>query len=101
MEALEFLREYKRMCSNCSHFCDGCPLKGEQCLSTGIRNKTDGEFLTITSMVEQWSKEHPIITNACKFKEVFGSSKFYELVNTDLPEYARRSSWWDEPYKEP
>lgn len=95
MEALDFLKEYKRMCSNCSHFCDGCPLKGEQCLSTGIRNKTDGEFLTITSMVEQWSKEHPIITNVQKFKEVFG------VLPADYVMGRSRETWWDKPYKEP
>jgi len=46
-------------------------------------------------------KQKPVITNAQKFKEVFGSRKLYEFVNTDLSEYVRRSTWWDEPYKEP
>lgn len=98
MDALEFLKEYKRMCSNCSHFCDGCPLKGEQCLSTGIRNKTDGEFLTITSMVEQWSKEHPLVTNEMKIREVFGDQAIYAISS---PNVQALKDWLDAPYKEP
>ncbi len=95
MEPLEFLKEYRRMCNSYIHRfgCEGCPLTGKQCLGTGVRNKTDSEYLTITSTVEQWSKENPIITNADKFKEVF-----------ELPTHCmidQDAQWWDEPYKEP
>ena len=94
MEALEFLKEYRRMCNSyIDHFmCEGCPLKGKQCLGTGVRFKTDSEYLTITSTVEQWSKEHPIITNAQKFEEVFNLSG-HRLIHPG-------AQWWDEPYKE-
>ena len=97
MEAMELLKEYRRMCSDGIHFCEGCPLKNKQCLSTGIRNKTDGEFLTITSTVEQWSKEHPIITNAQKFKEVFGGEAIYAISS---PNVQALKDWLGEPYKE-
>lgn len=43
--------------------------------------------------VEQWSKEHPVMTNDQKFEEVFGCSPKHGYY---IPE-----AWWDEPYKEP
>lgn len=105
MKAIEFLEEYRRMCNSyIDHFmCEGCPLKGKQCLGTGVRFKTDSEYLTIISTVEQWSKEHPIITNACKFKEVFGflpegCQTFYFVKPNGS--YSKTINWQDQ-YKEP
>lgn len=96
MEALEFLKEYRRMC-NSYDGCKGCPIKGKNCLSIAAHRKTDSEYLTITSAVEQWSKEHPIITNARKFKEVFGDKAIYVIISSNTQAIG---NWLDEPYKE-
>lgn len=100
MGALEFLKEYKRMCNSyINRFgCEGCPLSGKQCLGTGVRNKTDSEFLTITCEVEQWSKEHPMVTNEMKVREVFGEKAIYAISS---PNVQALKDWLDEPYKEP
>lgn len=51
MDALDFLKEYKRMCSSYK-YCNDCPLDGANCLSLGVRNKSDSNFLIITNEVE-------------------------------------------------
>lgn len=92
MEALEFLKASQRICE-ANHYVD-CPLKNK-CLYV---NHGEDKLEEIVSAVEQWSKEHPIITNAKKFEEIFG----VKPENAEVP-YRSRSfpNWWDEPYKEP
>lgn len=60
-------------------------------------------------IVEQWAKEHPIKTNADKFKEVFGTKpSLYTCVNDinceDCKYYGDvcyvRELFWDAEYKE-
>ncbi len=98
MEAIEFLKEYRRMCK--SHTgCIGCPLENTGC---NIPDSTEERLQEIIRVTEQWNKEHPIITNAQKFKEVFGFlpdgdvifSKDYFINAVKGPVLK-----WDEPYK--
>lgn len=90
MEALEFLKEAQRLCKEYS--CSSCPV-GEKCVLSILEDATiDGIHDSILA-IEQWSKKHPIVTNARKFKEIFG-----------LPAHCmidQNAQWWDEPYKEP
>ena len=66
MDALEFLRERKRMCNLCKH-CEGCPLERAGCgLGTSA---SDEEYEKIIADVEQWSKEHPRKTRQSVFLE--------------------------------
>ena len=95
MEALDFLKEYRRMC-NSYDGCKGCPLKCVNCLSIATHRRTDSEYLTITRMVEQWSKEHPV-TNKMKICEVFGDRAIYAISS---PNVQAIKDWLDEPYKE-
>jgi len=89
MDALEFLKEYNRMCV-VNKDCHGCPLKGTTC---SLGSELSEEQMTIiVEKTEQWSKEHPIITNARKFEEVFGLPA-HCMIDQD-------AQWWDEPYKE-
>lgn len=68
MEALEFLKERKRMCNLCKH-CEGCPLERAGC---GLGTSTpDEEYEKIIAAVEQWSKEHPRKTRQSMFLEQF------------------------------
>lgn len=66
MDALEVLRERKRMCNLCKH-CKGCPLERARC---GLGTSTsDEEYEKIIAAIEQWSKEHPRKTRQSVFLE--------------------------------
>lgn len=66
MDALEFLRERKRMCNYYSN-CEGCPLDESKCVidSTIL----DEDCKRIAAAIEQWSKEHPRKTRQSVFLE--------------------------------
>lgn len=69
MDALEFLRERKRMCKSFGGYCDGCPLNGKPCtISAGL---DDGDCKRIVTIVEQWSKEYPCKTRQSVFLEQY------------------------------
>lgn len=68
MDALEFLRERKRMCNYYSH-CDGCPLDDSKCVIES--STTDEDCKRIVAAVEQWSKEHPRKTRQSVFLEQY------------------------------
>ena len=95
MEAIEFLKEYNRMCTG-HNDCNGCPLVGTAC--AGCYELSEEQMINIVYKTEQWSKEHPIITNARKFKEVFGDEAIYAISS---PNVQALKDWLDEPYKEP
>jgi len=76
MEAIEFLKEKHRMCHSNSqddNRCYLCPLSMSRneyhvsCDSLMANHPEDA-----VRIVEQWSAENPVVTNAQKFKEVFG-----------------------------
>lgn len=66
MDALEFLKECKRMCG-LYETCKGCPLKGTKCNLNS--SASDKEYEKIIAVVEQWSKEHPRKTRQSVFLE--------------------------------
>lgn len=66
MDALEFLRERRRMCKSYKN-CDGCPFVKRLC---AIRDITSNEERkSVIAIVEQWSKEHPCKTRQSIFLE--------------------------------
>ena len=68
MDALEFLKERKRMCTSCED-CNGCPFKETHC---ALNYATDDEdYERIIATVEQWSKEHPRKTRQSVFLEQY------------------------------
>ncbi len=87
MDAVKFLKDCNRICATVD--CLDCPLHDEHICMHGIE---DDEAEEAVSIVEQWSKEHPIVTNLIKFQEVFGVG--------GLPKAEAPPSWWDEEYKE-
>ena len=94
MEAIKFLKEYRRMCK--SHTaCIGCPLENTGC---NIPDSTEERLQEIIRVTEQWNKERPIITNAQKLKEVFGGEAIYAISSQNVQAL---KDWLDEPYKEP
>ena len=66
MDALEFLRERKRMCNSYSH-CEGCPLDESKCVIDSTIS--DEDCKRIAAAIEQWSKEHPRKTQQSVFLE--------------------------------
>jgi hypothetical protein len=63
MDALEFLREHKRMC-NCYEGCCDCPLEVSIC--PGSSTMPDEDYKKLITVVEHWSKEYP--RKAMKFR---------------------------------
>ena len=68
MDALEFLKERKRMCTSCKN-CYGCPLEGTHCALSYVT--PDEDYERIIATVEQWSKEHPRKTRQSVFLEQY------------------------------
>lgn len=68
MDALEFLKEQKRMC-NSYKWCKGCPLEEGKCVVSDVTPDKDCE--RIVTAVEQWSKEHPRKTRQSVFLEQY------------------------------
>lgn len=66
MDALEFLRGWKRMCNSYKD-CDGCPLAESNCVINHVTSDEDCERIVAT--VEQWSAEHPRKTRQSMFLE--------------------------------
>ena len=88
-EFVKVIKEYKRLCDT-FETCNDCPLYNlvrttPSCV-TGISNPEEAECI-----VMQWAKEHPVVTNRMKFREVFGMDL---IVTKD------NSKWLDEEYKE-
>lgn len=73
MDALEFLRERKRMCESFWTSCDGCPLHGHPC--TSISSMNDGDCERLLVEVEQWSKEHPRKTRQSALLEQYPEAR--------------------------
>ena len=64
MDALEFLRERRRMCDSHRH-CEGCPLEDGKCVVSS--DAPDEDYKRIITAVEKWSKEHPRKTRQSVF----------------------------------
>lgn len=68
MDALEFLRERRRMCDSYRN-CEGCPLEEGTCVVGDVA--PDEDYKRIITAVEQWSKEHPRKTRQSVFLEQY------------------------------
>ena len=76
MDALEILRERRRMCKSFGTSCDGCPLQGYPC--TSISSMNDGDLEKLLVEVEKWSKEHLRKTRQSVFLEQYPEASFDE-----------------------
>lgn len=76
MDAVEFLKERKRMTDDCGISCYDCPL-----YEKNNKKKTDCSGLedkypeTAVEIVEQWSREHPKKTRQSEFLKLFPDAK--------------------------
>lgn len=86
MEALEFLKERKRLCNSYKN-CDGCPFVKGLCAISDITS--DEERKSVIATVEQWAKEHPRKTRQSVFLEQYPQSQMndsyglHELAEAD------------------
>jgi len=96
MEALDFLKEAKRMCLAIG-CCSDCQL-GYGCVVDDVKKVPDIVLESNCLVVEQWSKEHPLVTNKMKIREVFGDQAIYAISS---PNVQALKDWLDAPYKEP
>lgn len=98
MDAVKFLKEKKRMCDRYySNDCKGCPLKPapEDGGYASCEQFAEEDPYEVVVNVEEWSAEHPIITNAMKFEQVFGTlAPVAKLINSN-------PTWWDNEYEAP
>ena len=88
MDAVEYLKTMKRMCYQYDKGCNTCPLNEIHSCVYGGDPEDPEEAVDI---VEQWSKEHPKITNASKLLEVFGRIRLSDIT----------PDWLRQEYKEP
>ena len=65
MEALEFLKERKRMCRSFGGSCTGCPCEKVRCVINAY--VSDDDYKRIVAMVEEWSAAHPRKTRQSVF----------------------------------
>lgn len=68
MDALKFMKEYRRMC-NYYPRCFECPRADEP--NCNIEEMSDEELENFVNTVEQWSKEHPQRTRLQDLLEKF------------------------------
>ena len=116
MEFKEFVKHRERMLNSigrvkgvCSGVnCSECPFKvcGE------IPRKCALNDIEAEAIVQKWMNEHPIVTNAMKYKEIFGVYPIKESTGKYVcpPQNATKDcnirtcddckTWWDEEYKE-
>ncbi|MBR2999702.1 MAG: hypothetical protein IKF39_01785 [Oscillospiraceae bacterium] len=107
MDAVQFAREQYRMCElyASAEDCGECPI--DEVNKYGFMGCAAfiGEHPEVAvRLVEEWSKAHPVQTNAQKFEEVFGEYLLqtrFDTVNRVMVTTAPIGEWWNEPYKEP
>lgn len=63
--------DYKGSHNCCPILCEQCPLNKGACSGDGFTHTIFNAEKAI-EIVTQWAKEHPIVTNEDKFKEVWG-----------------------------
>ena len=96
-EYREVVKQFKRMCeSNCSN-CHECPIESYRSFYHCWRWVSEKPEKA-EELIMQWAKEHPLITNRDKFREVFEfdiSDLFTLGMSRDL------QNWLEIEYKEP
>lgn len=101
-EFQEMCKKYERMCHHFWNHNGGClkecPLNQG---SWGCRGFLMTEPEEAERIIVDWAKEHPVKTNADKFREVFGMS--YKSVNNLQFErsIAKFDNFWNQEYEEP
>lgn len=104
MDAVEYLKELRRMCDtlndDASCRCGWCEFS-----KAGVDCTEPDDPEEAVHIVEEWSKAHPIQTNTDKFKEVFGfepcTDMAWAAANDEYAAELHDAEWWDAPYEAP
>lgn len=111
-EFLEVMKHRKRMCDALKQDCGSCGL----CSDINNRYISCNKFILDYSeqaeeIIMKWAKEHPVKTNADKFKEVFGYDAELDTCPVECLECAfdfstgcnncKLNDFWKQEYKEP
>lgn len=96
MDAVEFLKEWERMCDSTK--CESCGLLNS--LACGGMPFGEVDFDEMVAVVQKWSKEHPLVTNGGEVmrmlpEEAIVSDEWLNTVTIRVPR-----KWWDAEYKE-
>ena len=76
MDAVEYLKQKKRMTNNCTIACNICPLAIENNNGNLVcANRDTISLEEAVATVENWAKEHPVKTYKSVFLEKFPDAK--------------------------
>ena len=78
MDAVEFLRDFRRMCWSYGSTCTDCKLAdalGTPCMPT----KSDCDHEKLIRVVEEWAKEHPVKTRLSEFLKLFPNASVTQI----------------------
>lgn len=98
MDAVEFIKEFGRMCRSYPSCCEECPLYGEECAI--VNHKDDPE--TLIKTVKKWSNKHPRKTRQDVFLKQWpnvklGADGLVPIIPCALDtEYPRKKGYIDE-----
>ena len=73
MDAVEFLKEHKRMCNQID--CESCPLHSNGGCDIPISFSKSLDLRECVEAVEQWAKEHPAKTRQSEFLERYPDAR--------------------------
>lgn len=91
MDALEFIKEAKRMCESYEE-CEACPANADGFDDCRIDHMHDIDAENAVNIVEKWSKEHPRKTRNSEFLKHYPNAINCEGVLFICPK------WVDESY---
>lgn len=94
MDAVEYLKQKKRMTKDCKTGCDNCPFTYIKTGQTCINFQYDHPEKAV-AIVEEWAKEHPPKTYMSVFLEKFPNAKANYIIDicvetifgNSVPEY--------------
>ncbi len=122
MEMTQYQRDFVRMLDSMRDTCKGAisciGIDADKCEKCLLADMCDNEILynaeKIIEIVTNWAKEHPIVTNEQKYKEVWGvkpngdTCPLYFGFQKENPDYCGRircevckMAFWQSEYKEP
>lgn len=79
MDAVEYLKQKKRMTKDCKTGCDNCPFTYTKTGQTCINFQYDHPEKAV-SIVEEWAKEHPVRTYKSVFLERFPDANMDTII---------------------
>ncbi|CAK7076045.1 MAG: hypothetical protein EUB_03908 [Eubacterium sp.] len=83
MDAVEYLKQKKRMTKDCKTGCDNCPSTYTKTGQTCINFQYDHPEKAV-AIVEEWAKEHPAKTYKSVFLEKFPDAMLSEHGEVDF-----------------